>query len=168
MWWPVAEEQLKELREMAFSFKRGSQIYKKLASIKLRPPISATKILWLPHNRYMYILSPKQAKNCIEISLFEQNKHTTCISFVTPYILWPLFFFPKNYEPPVYLGPPFWRKCQPPNVWCSGLQTTDQVTRGKGLSCCPEDACQKSFQRFSALTKNVMVGKHVLYSLDSN
>ena len=35
----------------------------------------------------------------------------------------PLFFFPKMYDPPVYLGPtPFRRKCQPPKwyPWCLG------------------------------------------------
>ena len=87
-------------------FQRGSQIYKKSALIKLRPPYFGNKNFMTPHHRYT--LPPKQAKNCIEISLFEQNKHTTCICghFVTPYILWPPIFFPKIYEPPVYLGPP--------------------------------------------------------------
>ena len=56
----------------------------------------------------------KQAK-IVFISLFEQNKHTICGHLVTPYIfmilviknfMTPLFFFPRIYDPPVYLGPP--------------------------------------------------------------
>ena len=56
-------------------FQRGSQIYKKSALIKLRPPYFGNKHFMTRHHRYT--LPPKQAKNCIEISLFGQNKHTT-------------------------------------------------------------------------------------------
>ena len=47
------------VRGLAFCSEGGSQIYKKSASIKLRPPISATKILWPPSPIH---LTPKQAK----------------------------------------------------------------------------------------------------------
>ena len=84
--------------------------------------------------------------------------------YISVVILWlptfydPPLFFPQIYEPPVYLEPPFWRKCQPPNVWCSALQTTDQVTRGKGLFCCPEDACQKSCRQQLTLADKIKLG----------
>ena len=47
-----------------------------------------------PHHRYT--LPPKQAKivYSIDISLFEQNKHTIYGHFVTPYILWPPYYDP--------------------------------------------------------------------------
>ena len=102
---------LKSLRGYHFLRKGGPQIYKKSASIKLRPPISATKILWHPHHRYT--LPPKQAKIELKSSLFEQNKPTICGHFVTAYILviknfmtTPIFLS-KNLGPPVYLGPPY-------------------------------------------------------------
>ena len=95
-------------------FQTGSQIYKKSALIKLRPPYFSNKIFYDPHHRYT--LPPKQAKNCIEISLFEQNKHTTCICghFVTPYILWPPYFLSKNLWTPSIFGTPLLKKMPAP------------------------------------------------------
>ena len=160
MWWPVAEEQLKELRELAFSFKGGPKFTKvgidKTATLLFRqqkiffdpPPITDTPY---PLNRLNLVLK----------SVFLNKINTLHVSVV---ILWlptfydPPVFFPKSYEPPVYLGPPFWRKCQPRNVWCSGLQTTDQVTRGKGLFCCPKDACQKSCRQQLTLADKIKLG----------
>ena len=97
--------------ELAFSSEGGSQIYKKSASINSTPLFRQQKF-YDPHCRYT--LPPKQAK-IVFISLFEQNKHTICGHLVTPYNIMilviknsmtPLFFFPRIYDPPVYLGPP--------------------------------------------------------------
>ena len=96
------------------------QIYKKLGSIKLRPPILATKILWHPHHRYT--LPPKQAKIVLK-SVFQNKINTLCDHLVTPYILvikkilWtPFFSFPKFMNPLVYLGTPLLKKMIAPLI----------------------------------------------------
>ena len=72
------------------------------------PPISATKIYPPPHHRYT--LPPKQAKTVLKAVFLKQNKYTICGHLVTLYILViknfmiPPFFFPKFYDPLVYLG----------------------------------------------------------------
>ena len=72
------------IRGLAFSSEGGSQIYKKLASMKLRPPYFGNKNFMTPH--YRYTLPPKQAKIVLK-PVFEQNKHTICGHVMTPYIL---------------------------------------------------------------------------------
>ena len=47
-------------QEASIFFGRGSQIYKKLALIKLQPPHFSNKNFMTPHHRYT--LPPKQAK----------------------------------------------------------------------------------------------------------
>ena len=104
------------VRGLAFSSEGGSQIYKKSASIKLRPPYFGNKNFMIPHHRYT--LPPKQTKVFL-------NKINTllCGHLVTPYILviknvmTPYFSFQKFMTPTVYMGPPFRRKCQPPKMY---------------------------------------------------
>ena len=83
-------------------FGRGSQIYKKSASIKLWPPYFSNKNFTTPHHRYT--LPPKQAKIVLK-SVFLNKVNTLSVV-----ILWllhfghqklydPLVFFPKIYDP---------------------------------------------------------------------
>ena len=92
-----------------FLWKGRSQIYKKSASIKLQPPILATKILWPPHHRYT--LPSKQAK--IVLKVFSNKINTLSVVILWLPTFWssknfmtPLFFFPKIYDPQYIWDPP--------------------------------------------------------------
>ena len=116
-----------------FFGKRGSQIYKKSASIKLRPPISATKFLWPPITDTPSLLNRQKlywnqsfwtyfawwshvrvklwVANAIPEGLyfrifnFEQNKHTICGHHVTPYILVINNFMTPYFSFPKFMTP---------------------------------------------------------------
>ena len=85
---------------LSFFLEGGSQIYKKLASMKLQPPYF--KKFYDPASPIH--LTPKQAKIVLKSVFLNKNKHTICGHLVTPYILDiknfdPLFSFPKIYDP---------------------------------------------------------------------
>ena len=66
------------LRRLAFSSEGGSQIYKKSASIKLRPPYFGNKKFMTPSSTVHLCFPPKQAK--IQSVFFKKkNKHTICM-----------------------------------------------------------------------------------------
>ena len=77
--------------------RKGAPNYKKSASIKLRPPILATKNYDPPPPHHRYTLTPKQAKIVLK-SVF-LNK----IDTLTVVILWlPTFGSSKTYDPPIF------------------------------------------------------------------
>ena len=106
---------------LSFSSEGGSQIYKKSASIKLQPPISATKIVWPPITRPPYSLN--KLKLYWNQSFWTKYKiHSVVIwlpTFWSSKILWPPPFpFQKFMTPPVYLGLPLLKKMiAPPPPW---------------------------------------------------
>ena len=89
-------------------FGRGSQIYKKSAPIKLRPPISATKILWPPS---LIHHTPKQAKIVLK-SVFLNKINTLSVvilwlpTFLSSKILWPPYFSFQKFMAPCIFGTP--------------------------------------------------------------
>ena len=85
--------------------RRGLKIYKKSPSIKLWPPILASKIL-IPHHRYT--LPPAQAKS-VSVFLNKINYLWSSCDFyilVIKNLMTPYFSF-QNLWPLVYLGPPY-------------------------------------------------------------
>ena len=91
--------------------RKGSQIYKKSASIKLRPSYFGNKTFMTPHHRYT--LPPKQAKIVLK-SIFLNKINTLSVRwslydslhFGHQKFYDPPIFLSKNLWPPVYLGPP--------------------------------------------------------------
>ena len=81
-------------------FGRGSQIYKKVGVEKTATPLFRQQIFYDPPSP-IHLTPPQQAK--IEISLFEQNKHTICGHLVTPYT-YIHFGHQKFYDPPIFLS----------------------------------------------------------------
>ena len=90
-------------------FQRGSQIYKKAASIKLRPPPPP---FWQHQFYDPHITDTPYPLNRLKIvlkSVFLNKINTTHVSVV---ILWlptfydPPIFFPKKYEPQYIWDPP--------------------------------------------------------------
>ena len=103
----------------SFFFRRGEvpNLRKVGVDKTATPPISATKILWPSHHRYTF--PPK----IVLKSVFLNKINTFVVILWLPIfwsskLLWPPpppdFSLQKFMTPPVYLGPPFQRKCQPP------------------------------------------------------
>ena len=103
-----------DMRGLAFSSEGWSQIYRKVSVDKTVPLYLGNKNFMTPH-RYTYPLN-RLKLYCIEINLFEQNKHTICGHLVAPYILviknfmTPPFFLSKNLWPPQHFWDPLPKK----------------------------------------------------------
>ena len=106
-------------RGLAFSSEGGrSQIYKKMASIKLQPPYFGNKNFVTPTTDTPY--PPKQAKIVLKSVFWTKETHylgSSCDSLHvgSSKISWPPYFsFQKCMTPQYIWDPTFRRKCQPP------------------------------------------------------
>ena len=101
------------VRGYHFLRKGESQIFPKLASIKLRPSHFGNKIFMTPITDTPYPL--KQAKILLKSVFFEQNKHTLSVV-----ILWlPTFWFLIILWPPIFLSKHLWL---PQYIWDPSFQ----------------------------------------------
>ena len=116
------------VRGLAFSLEGGPKITKKVATKNCNPLILMTKNSTPPSLTHIFkihsppntdIPYPLNRLNCTEISIFEQNKHTTYGHLVTLHFghqkFYDLPIFSENYDPSVF-ETPFQRRCQPPDT----------------------------------------------------
>ena len=95
---------ISSIRGLAFSLEGRVPNLQKVGSMKLQPPHFSNKNCMTPH--HWYTLPPEQAKIVLK-SVFLNKINTLSVVILWLPTFWsskfyhPLFFFPKNYDPPV-------------------------------------------------------------------
>ena len=116
-------ETLSDCELLAFSSEGGVPIYKKRRWWNCDPHLLRQQKFYDHPPRPIHTpYPPKQAKIVLK-SVFLNKINALSVVILWLPTFWSsknfmthLFFFPKIFDPPVYLGPtPFWRKCQPPH-----------------------------------------------------